>query len=189
VPLTSYSSAENGRTMINSIAISVAIIGGLVTWASLATGAFLIWAAFVACACFFNVGGDAAAFKTTIISNLFGVFVAWLTGLVVAEVSGGPALSALIVAISIVAYILAAHIKLLSAIPAVTYGYACAFAYLTQNANAFTPDVMLSASLGNALVVVPFSMIIGACFAYASALLAAQLNGKFGSQSKSVSSS
>ena len=175
--------------MIKYIAISVAIIGGLVTWASLATGLFLIWAAFVACACFFNVGGDAAAFKTTIISNLFGVFVAWLTGLVVVIVSGGPALSALIVAISIVAYILAAYIKPFSAIPAVTYGYACAFAYLTQNQSAFTPDSMLSASLGNALVIVPFSMIIGACFAYASALLAAQLNDWFESPLTSARSS
>lgn len=163
--------------MINFIAFSVAIIGGLVTWASLATGAFLIWAAFVACACFFNVGGDASAFRTTIISNLFGVVVAWLAGLIIAEISAGPALAALIVAISILAYILAAHIKLFSAIPAVTYGYACTFGYLTQNPNAFVADVMLSPSLGNALVIVPFSMIIGACFAYASALLAAQLNG------------
>ena len=177
--LLNYARLE-GPTMINSIAISVAIIGGLVTWASLATGLFLIWAAFVACACFFNVGGDATAFKTTIVSNLFGVIVAWLTGLVIVEVSGGPALSAMIVAISIVAYISAAHIKLFSAIPAVTYGYACAFAYLAQNPSAFTPDAMLSASLGNALVIVPFSMIIGACFAYASASLAAELNGRFG---------
>ena len=165
--------------MINSIAISVAIIGGLVTWASIATGAFLIWAAFVACACFFNTGGNSSAFKTTIISNLFGIFVAWLTGLIIAQLSAGPAWAALIVAISIVVYILAAHIQLFSAIPAVTYGYACTFAYLTQNPSAFVPDVMMSASLANALVIVPFSMIIGACFAYASALLAARLNSTF----------
>jgi hypothetical protein len=165
--------------MINSIAISVALLGGIVTWASLATGAFLIWAAFVSIACFYQSGGDISAFRTTIVSNALGAAVAWATGLVIAEISGGPAWGAMIVAISIVMYILAAHIKVFSAIPAVTYGYACTFAYLTQNADAFTPSVMLSASTQNALFLIPFSMIIGACTAYASALLAAKLNNLF----------
>jgi hypothetical protein len=168
--------------MINSLAISVAILGGLTTWASLATGAFLIWAAFVACACFYQSGGDLTAFKTTIISNIFGVVVAWATALVVAEFSGGPAWAAAIVAISIAIYIMAAHIKVFSAIPAVTYGYACTFAYLTQDADAFTPSVMLSVSAKNALFLIPLSMIIGACFAYASALLAAQFRNVFAPQ-------
>jgi hypothetical protein len=165
--------------MINSTAISAAILGGLTTWAALATGSFLIWAAFVACACFFNSGGDLTAFRTTIVSNIFGVVVAWTTALAIVEFPGGPAWAALIVAISIVLYILAAHINLFSAIPAVTYGYACTFAYLTQNSDVFTPSVMLSASTKNALILVPFSMIIGACFGYAAALLAAQLNNMF----------
>ena len=71
---------------------------------------------------------------------------------------------------------MAAHGPAFSSIPAVTYGYACTFAFLTQNADAFTPAAMLSASGRNALLIVPFSMVIGACFAYASAVFAAKLH-------------
>jgi hypothetical protein len=162
--------------MIIPLAISVGLLGGVCTWLFLATNTFLIWAAFAAWACFYHSGGDAAAFRTTIVSNVFGVFIAWAAGLVLATVAPGPALGATIVAGSIAIYILAAYIPAFSSIPAVTYGYACTFSFLTQNADAFTPAVMLSASGRNALLIVPFSMIIGACFAYASALLAAKIH-------------
>ncbi|MCX5495624.1 DUF1097 domain-containing protein [Kaistia dalseonensis] len=162
--------------MIIPLAISVALLGGVATWLFMATNAFLIWAAFVAWACFYHSGGDATAFRTTIISNVFGVVVAWAAGLALVSFPGGPVWGATIVALSIFIYILAAHIRLFASIPAVTYGYACTFAFLTQNADAFTPEVMLSATGRNALILIPFSMIIGACFAYASALFAAQID-------------
>ncbi|WP_042693789.1 DUF1097 domain-containing protein [Azospirillum sp. B506] len=162
--------------MIISLAISVALLGGVATWLFMVSDAFLIWAAFVAWACFYHSGGDAAAFRTTVVSNLFGVAVAWTAGLVIAGVPGGAVWGASVVAVSIAVYILAAHIKAFSSIPAVTYGYACTFAYLTQNADAFTPGVMLSFSGRNALLLIPVSMIVGALFAYASAVLAAQIS-------------
>lgn len=161
--------------MIISLALSVGVLGGLCTWLFLSTQAFLIWAAFIAWACFFHSGGDAAAFRTTIVSNVFGVAVAWATGLVLASLAPGPAVGAVIVGLSIALYILAAYIPAFSSIPAVTYGYAATFAFLTQNADAFTPAAMLSLSGRNALLLVPFSMILGACFAYASALCAARI--------------
>ncbi|MFK8252946.1 DUF1097 domain-containing protein [Ancylobacter terrae] len=163
--------------MIIPLAISVGLLGGICTWLFLATNAFLIWAAFVAWACFYHSGGDATAFRTTIVSNLFGVAVAWTAGLLLAILAPGPVLGAVIVAASIAIYILAAHIPAFASIPAVTYGYACTFSFLTQNADAFTPAVMLSGSSRNALLIVPFSMIIGACFAFASAKLAGWIHG------------
>jgi hypothetical protein len=162
--------------MIIPLALSVGLLGFIATWIVLSTSVFLIWAAFIAWACFFQSGGDAKAFRTTIVSNLFGVVVAWTTALAVASFPGVPAWSAGIVGISITLYILAAHIPAFSSIPAVTYGYASTFAFLTLSPTAFTPSAMLSATGQNALIVVPFSMIVGACFAYASALFAAQLN-------------
>lgn len=158
--------------MIVALAISVGLLGGVCTWLFMTTGAFLIWAAFVAWACFYHSGGDAAAFKTTIVSTLFGVIVAWAAGLTVVAVQGPPAVGATIVAASIVLYILCAFYKPLASIPAVTYGYACTFAYLTQSPDAFKPSVMLSPSMKNALLILPLSLIIGACFAFASAKLA-----------------
>jgi len=158
--------------MIIPLAISVGLLGGLCTWLFIVTGAFLIWAAFVAWACFFQSGGDLPAFRTTIISTLFGVFVAWGAGLAMASLQGPPLVGATIVAASIALYILAAHFKPLSSIPAVTYGYACTFAYLTQNADAFKLGVLLSLGMRNVLLLVPLSLIIGACFAFTSAVFA-----------------
>lgn len=163
--------------MIIPLAISVGLLGGVCTWLFLATNAFLIWAAFVAWACFYHSGGDAAAFRTTVVSNLFGVLVAWATGLALATIAPGAVLGATIVAASITIYILAAYIPAFSSIPAVTYGYACTFSFLTQNADAFVPAAMLSNSGRNALLIVPFSMVIGACFAFASAKLADRIHG------------
>jgi hypothetical protein len=164
--------------MIIALAISVSLFGGLATWLFMSTGAFFIWAAFVAWACFFHSGGDANAFKTTIISNIFGVFVAWSTALAIVSIGGGPVVGASLVALSIALYILAAHFKPFSSIPAVTYGYACTFAYVTQNADAFVPNVLLSFTSRNALWIIPWSMVIGACFAYASAAFAGWLQNK-----------
>jgi hypothetical protein len=166
--------------MLYALAASVAILGGIATWLSLSTGFFLIWAAFIAWACFFHSGGDANAFKTTVISNCFGVFVAWSAALVIVSIPGdqllpAPVWAALVVAVSIALYILAAHISLLSGIPAVTYGYAATFAFLTQNADALKPMALLSLTSRNAILIVPLSMIIGAIFAFASAKFASFL--------------
>ncbi|BEU25607.1 DUF1097 domain-containing protein [Paraburkholderia caribensis] len=159
-----------------SLALSVAILGGIATWLFLAVGTILIWAAFTAWACFFHSGGNAAALRSTIISNAFGVVVASTTGLIIvavpgARVFGGPIWASLVVAVSIAVYILAARISWFSSIPGTTYGYACTFAFLTQNPEKFSVKALTSFNLGNAYLVVTFSMIIGALFAFVSGRL------------------
>lgn len=165
-----------------ALAIAVGVLGGVATWFFLAVGGILIWAAFVAWACFFHSGGDGKALRSTIISNAFGVAVAATTGLVITSFPGAAAIGlplwvALVVAASIALYILAAKAELFSSIPGTTYGYACTFAFLTQNPDKFNPQALTSLSLGNAYLVVPLSMIIGALFAYSSARLATALEG------------
>jgi hypothetical protein len=140
-------------------------------------GSILIWAAFVAWACFFHSGGNEAALKSTIISNAFGVAVAWIAAIVIlaiplAESLTLPLWAAIVVAISVGAYVLAAHIEVLSSIPGTTYGYACTFAFLLQTPDKLSLDMLTSASLDNALIVVIISMVIGALFGYASGKLA-----------------
>lgn len=164
------------------LAFSVAVLGGIATWLFLTVGSILIWAAFVAWACFFHSGGDAAALRSTIISNAFGVFVAATAGLVITAVPGATAVggavwAAAVVTISIAAYILAARAAWFASIPGTTYGYACTFAFLTQNPDKFNPQVLTSLSLQNAYLVVPLSMVLGALFAYCSGRLAKALEG------------
>ncbi|WP_323769932.1 DUF1097 domain-containing protein [Antarctobacter sp.] len=159
---------------ITSLAISVSVCGFVAVWFFLTMGTILIWAAFVAWACFYALGGDAAAFRTTIISNAFGVFVASTTALIIvavpmAEVIGGAVWAALVVAVSIALYILAANIPALTSIPGTTFGYAATFAFLLQTPDRFTVEALWSLSFNSSYVVLPVSMMLGACFALASA--------------------
>lgn len=165
---------------LTSLAISVALLGGVCTWFTLSVGVLLIWAAFAAWACFFHSGGDVRALRTTIVSNCFGILTAWLTAVVIVTVPGAGLLSeslwpSLVVCLSIACYISAARLKSFSSIPAVTYGYACTFAFLLQTPGKFTSDNLTSFSFSNALIVVPASMIMGAVFAFGSARFAARL--------------
>lgn len=160
--------------------VSIGILAGVATWIFLTAGIILIWAAFVAWACFFHSGGDEAALKSTIICNIFGVISAWIAaimilGIPLAETLTLPLWAAIVVAITVAVYTIAANIPALSSIPATTYGYACTFAFLLQTPDKLSLDMLTSGTLNNALIVVIVSMIIGACFGFATGKFAAVL--------------
>lgn len=164
-------------TQLIALFISISILAGVATWLFLAAGSILIWAAFVAWACFFHSGGDNAALKSTIICNVFGVICAWIAALIILTVPLGDSLglplwAAIVVAVTVGGYVLAAHVELLSSIPGTTYGYACTFAFLLQTPDRLSVDALTGANLGNGLIVVPISMVIGALFGFASGKLA-----------------
>lgn len=162
-------------------ALGVGILGGIATWGFLALGTILIWAAFVAWASFFAIGGDNRAFGLNITSNAFGVFVAWIVALLVLANPVGLPLAiwvGFLVFVSVVIYILSSQVPIFSSVPAVTLGYATTFAYISQTPDAFTYDALLSAGFRNVLIVIIISMSIGTCFGYASAKLSAALANK-----------
>lgn len=161
-------------------ALGVGILGGIATWLFLAVGTILIWAAFVAWASYFAIGGDNRAIGLNLTSNTFGAVVAWIVALLVLANPGLPApiWVGLLVFVSVVLYILASVVPPFSSVPAVTLGYATTFAYLSQTPGAFTYEALLSASFANVLVVVVVSMAIGTGFATASAKLSAALAAK-----------
>lgn len=170
-------------TTLVALAIGVGLLGGVATLVFLSVGSILIWAAFAAWACYFHSGGNMDALKSTIVCNVFGVIVAWVAALIILGIPLAGALSlplwaGIVVAVTVAAYILAAHVKLLSSIPGTTYGYACTFAFLLQTPGKLDLAVLTSPSLDNALLVVALSMIIGALFAYASGQLAGVLTKK-----------
>jgi len=158
----------------------VGLLGAICTWFFLTVGTILVWSAFVAWACFFHSGGDNAALKSTITSNIFGCFVGWLGALIIVTVPGAAVLTpaiwaGAIVFLTVVLYILSSQIPQLASVPGTTYGYACTFAFLLQTPGKLEAAALTSASFSNALVVVPVSMVLGALFGFASAKLAAIL--------------
>ncbi|WP_167434434.1 DUF1097 domain-containing protein [Mesorhizobium helmanticense] len=165
---------------VTATALSVGILGAICTWTFLSIGTVLVWAAFVAWACFFQSGGDDAALKNTIVSNIFGCFMGWLgavmiLGLPIGDLVGPQIWSATVVFITVVIYILASQIPALASVPGTTFGYACTFAFLLQTPDRLALPKLLSASFDNSLVVVPVSMVAGALFGFVSAKLAAAL--------------
>jgi hypothetical protein len=163
-----------------ALALSVAVLGGVAAWLFLSVGSILIWAAFVAWACFFHSGGDVPALKSTIISNIFGVVAAWVAALVILGVPMAatltlPVWAGIVVAITIFIYILMSKIEVFASIPGSTYGYACTFGFLLQTPEKLSMEALTSVSMSNALIVVPISMVIGALFAFVSGKGAAAL--------------
>lgn len=162
-----------------ALSVSIGVLGGIATILFLNSG-LLIWAAFVAWACFFHSGGDTNGLRNTIVGNVFGAFCAWLAAVILLSVPLGdtlglPLWAAIVVGVTVLGMCLAAHIKAFSVIPASVYGYASTFAFLLQTAGMLNKDKLMSASLQNGLVVVALSMVIGALFGFASGKVGALL--------------
>lgn len=165
-----------------ALSVSIGLLGGVATILYLKLG-LLIWAGFIAWACFFHSGGDANALKSTVVGNAFGALCAWLAALIILSVPLAdtltlPVWAGIVVGLTVLAMCLAAHLKALAVIPASVYGYAATFAYLLQTADTMTREKLLSAGLENALLVVVISMAIGAVFGVASGKLAGALTTK-----------
>jgi len=165
-----------------ALSVSIGLLGGIATILYLKLG-LLIWAGFIAWACFFHSGGDTNALKTTIVGNAFGAVCAWVAAVIILSVPLGEKLSlpvwaGIVVGITVLVLCLAAHIKAFASIPASVYGYASVFAFLLQTADAMTKEKLRSASLANALIIVFVSMAIGALFGLASGKMGGALAAK-----------
>lgn len=164
-----------------ALSLSIGVLGGIATFVFLKfMTSYLIWAAFLAWACFFHAGGTTEALKKTIICNLFGALCAWVAALLLVTVAPpGAGSAAVVVGVTVLLLCLAAHLPALSSIPASVYGYAAVFAFLLGNANTnLTKDALTAASPANALVAVGVSMLIGALFGLASGKLGTALTKK-----------
>ena len=165
-----------------ALSVSIGILGAIATILFLKFG-LLIWAAFIAWACFFQAGGNTAALKNTIICNVFGAFCAWVAAVVIISLPYAasltlPVWAGIVVGITVMLMCLAAHIPALATIPASVYGYGAVFAYLLQTPDAMSKDKLMSPSLANAFILVALSMIAGALFGLISGKIAGTLTSK-----------
>lgn len=164
-----------------ALSVSIGVLGGIATLLFLQFMThYLIWAAFLAWACYFHTGGNVEALKKTITCNLFGAVMGWLAGLLLVTVAPAGAVSAsVVVGLTVLILCLAAHLPPLGTIPASVYGYAAVFAFLLGNAATnLTKDALTQATPANALVAVGASMVVGALFGHASGILAGKLTKK-----------
>jgi hypothetical protein len=165
-----------------ALSVSIGVLGAVATMLYLNVG-LLIWAGFLAWACYFHAGGNDTALKNTIVCNTFGSLCAWVAAFIILSVPMAesltlPVWAGIVVGITVLGMCLAAHVPALSAIPASVYGYAATFAYLLQTPDALSTANLMSASLANAFPLVAASMALGAVFGMASGKMGAALTAK-----------
>lgn len=166
---------------LTALSLSIGLLSGVATFLAVGplSGFFFIWAATIAWAAYFFLGATKEALINTIVCGIFGVVLAWITALLLTEISpdaapGFSIMAALTVAVVVVVLCLAANIPQLATIPASVLGYSATFAYLLQTPDTLTQDVLLGVSLSNPLVVISTSIVIGTYFGQFSAQLAAK---------------
>jgi hypothetical protein len=166
---------------LTALSLSIGVLAGVATFLAVgpASGVFFIWAATIAWAAYFFLGATKEALKNTIVCGIFGVFMAWVTAIILTEIPadtalGFPLMAAITVTFAVVVLCLAANIPQLATIPASVLGYSSTFAYLLQTPDKLTPDVLLGVSLSNPLLVISISIVVGTYFGQLSAQLAAK---------------
>ena len=66
-------------TSHTALSVSIGVLGGIAAALCLGplSGIVLIWAVFIAWACFFATGGDGSALQNTIVCSVLGAIIAW----------------------------------------------------------------------------------------------------------------
>lgn len=136
------------------------------------------WAVFITWACFFHMEGGMhknQAFFSTIRHIGLGSFAAWVSALLLLHNPFNQATLASWWGPILIAAVIAALMRLstqtrFSVTPAIIYGYAMIWAFLSQPGT-FSLTVLTSLSFQNALIAMHFCILVGACAAYLNAML------------------
>jgi hypothetical protein len=168
---------ERSMSKLTALALSIAVLGGVWTFLALGPlgGVVLVWAGFIAWACYFHTGGDNAALQKTIAGMIYGGVIAGVAlALVVANPIGLPAVAVapVYVAVTVFFLVIVASVPLLSVVPANVYGYAAVAGYaLSTN----TANLTTTMNFTNPVLLVALSTVLGAIFGMLSGKLAGML--------------
>jgi hypothetical protein len=128
---------------------------------------FQIWQAFVAWACFYNNGGKADGLKKTVVCMCFGAVVGMLSVMLAGQLGTLGAFAAPVaVGIGAACLVLAAHLSMLSTIPASVYGFACVAGLILLGKD-MSPVNAIGPTIG--------SILIGAGFGWLSEAVGGKL--------------
>lgn len=159
--------------LLLALAISIGVLAVAATWlffGPLAAIAHVqIWQAFVAWASHYHSGGKIAGSRSTVVCMSFGAVVGALAVLLAGQLGALGTLAAPVaVGIGAAVLVLAAHVPLLSTIPASVYGFATIAGLILVG------KVAPLDALGPTIV----SIVVGTAFGYASEALAGVLAGR-----------
>lgn len=157
-------------TILISLAMSIGLLAVVATWmflGPLAALGFQIWQAFIAWACFYNNGGKTEGLMKTIVCMTFGALVGMLSVMFAGQLGMLGALAAPVaVGIGAAVIVLAAHIPVLSTIPAGVYGFACVAGLILLGKD-MSPMGAIVPTIG--------SIVLGAAFGWLSETIGGKL--------------
>lgn len=157
-----------------ALTVSIGLLAVVATWlflGPLAAMGLQIWQAFVAWACFFHSGGKTDGAVKTVACMSFGAIIGMASILLAGSLGGLGALAAPVaVGIGASILVLAAHLPVLSTIPASVYGFAVVAGLI----------LLKGVAPVDAIVPTIGSIILGAFFGWLSEMVAGKLATKSG---------
>jgi Protein of unknown function (DUF1097) len=143
--------------------ISIGTLAAIDTYITAKVLPLPVWVTFIAWASFFILGGKRSGWLRSVASNLSGIAIASLSLLAISAVKGDVVIAALCVGLGSAAMVQASKMPLLTAIPAIVWGFAS-----TVGTSIATARPITELSLHNPALVAAAAMILGASFGYAS---------------------
>lgn len=165
---------------LTALSVSIGLLAGVATFLAVGplSGIFFIWAATIPWAVHFLLGANQEAVCKNITCSIFGVVMAWVTAMMLTELTADglfPLKAGFTVCAAVIVLCLAANLPQLATIPCSVVGYSMTFAYLLQTPDKLNKDVLTSLSFNNPLLVISVSIVIGAYLGVASVMLSAKL--------------
>jgi Protein of unknown function (DUF1097) len=157
-------------SILIALTLSIGILAVVATWlflGPLAAMNFQIWQAFIAWGCFYHCGGKTDGLKKTVNGMSFGAVVGMLSVLLAGQLGALGVLAAPVaVGIGVACLVLAAHLPVLSTIPASVYGFASVAGLILLKGVAAPVDAIVP-TIG--------SIILGAIFGWVSETVGGKL--------------
>ena len=150
---------------LDAYSVSIGILGAVDTYLTATLILVPVWVTFIAWASFFILGGKASGLKQSLASNLTGIIIASLTLLAISVLNANPLVAAICVGVGSAAMVQASKVPLLTAIPAIVWGFAS-----TVGTAIATSKPITTPGLENPALVVTAAMILGGVFGYLSEL-------------------
>lgn len=153
--------------------VSLGILGAIDTYVTATILPLPVWVTFIAWASFFACGGGTDGFVKSVARNLTGIAIASLTLLVIAIAPEHPIIAAICVGLGTSAMVAASSLPLLAYPPAIVFGFAS-----TVGTSAATGKTILTGDISHPAIIAAVSMLLGACFGYASEVFTDMLAAK-----------
>lgn len=148
---------------LDAYSVSIGVLGAIDTYLTATLILVPVWVTFIAWASFFILGGKSSGLKQSIASNLTGIAIASLTLLTITSLNANSLIAAICVGVGSAAMVQASKVPLLTAVPAIVWGFAS-----TVGTTVATAKPITTPGLDNPALVAAAAMILGNVFGYLS---------------------